>query len=135
MPTIIGVLQVIFGVLVGPFLLAFSGGWFGGQADPEEIRQSLVWSYAPFAVTAVCWVPLLAGGGAIATVPGEVPSAAIVVKALLLLAVTLVYVAALVWTFVLQVITLAEVQHFSVPRSLGSIVVWMIPLLLLSALA
>jgi hypothetical protein len=40
-------------------------------------------------------------------------------------------VAALFWTFVLQVITLAEVQHFSVPRSLGSIVVWMVPLLLL----
>src|SRR5687768_14341988 len=38
MPTIIGVLQVFFGVLIGPFLLAFSGGWFGGQADPDEIR-------------------------------------------------------------------------------------------------
>jgi hypothetical protein len=54
-----------------------------------------------------------------------------VLTALLLLAVTVVYVAALFWTFVLQVITLAEVHHFSVPRSLGSIVVWMIPLLLL----
>jgi len=135
MPTIIGVLQVVFGVLIGPFLLAFSGGWFGGQADPEEIRQSLAWSYAPFAVTAVCWIPvMLAGGGPVA--PGQVdaPSASMLLKALLLFAVTLVYVAALLWTFVLQVITLAEVQHFSVPRSLGSIVVWMIPLLLLSML-
>ena len=135
MPTIIGVLQVVFGMLIGPFLLAFSGGWFGGQADPEEIRQSLAWSYAPFAVTAVCWIPvMLAGGGPVA--PGQVdaPSASMLLKALLLFAVTLVYVAALLWTFVLQVITLAEVQHFSVPRSLGSIVVWMIPLLLLSML-
>ena len=57
-----------------------------------------------------------------------------VLKAVLLLAVTLVHVAALVWTFVLQVITLAEVQHFSVGRSLGSIAIWMIPLLLLSVL-
>jgi hypothetical protein len=54
-----------------------------------------------------------------------------VLRALLLLAVTFVYVAAAVWTFVLQVITLAEVQQFSILRSLGSIVVWMIPLLLL----
>lgn len=135
MPTIIGVLQVVFGVLVGPFLLAFSGGWFGGEADPEEIRQSLAWSYAPFAVTAVCWIPvMLAGGGAVATAPIDAPSAAVALKALLFLAVTLVYVAALLWTFVLQVITLAEVQHFSVARSLGSIVVWMVPLLLLSLL-
>jgi hypothetical protein len=131
-PTIVGVLQVIFGVLVGPFLLAFSGGWFGGQADPEEIRQSLAWSYAPVAVTAVCWIPVLfAGGGAVAPVEVDAPSASMVLTALLILAVTLVYVAALSWTFVLQVITLAEVQHFSVFRSLGSIAVWSMPLLLL----
>ena len=135
MPTIIGVLQVVFGVLVAPFLLAFSGGWFGGQADPEEIRQALAWSYAPLAVTAVCWIPvMLAGGGAVAPVPVDAPSASMALKALLLLAVTLVYVAALLWTFVLQIITIAEVQHFSIPRSLGSIVVWMMPLLLLSVL-
>ena len=132
MPTIIGALQVVFGVLVGPFLLALSGGWFGGQADPEDIRQSLAWSYAPLAVTAVFWIPvLLAGGGAIDAVHPDEPSASAVLRALLLLAVTFVYVAAAVWTFVLQVITLAEVQQFSIPRSLGSIVVWMIPLLLL----
>jgi Yip1 domain len=134
MPTIIGVLQVVFGVLVGPFFLAFSGGWFGGEADPEEIRQSLAWSCAPFAVTVVCWIPVLLVGGAVAPVPGDAPSASMVVKALLLLAVTLVYFAALLWTFVLQVITLAEVQHFSVLRSFGSIVVWMVPLLLVSVL-
>jgi hypothetical protein len=76
----------------------------------------------------------LAGGGAVAPVQVDAPSASMVLKALFLLAVTLVYVAALFWTFVLQVITLAEVQHFSVPRSLGSIVVWVMPLLLLSVL-
>ena len=135
MPTIIGVLQVVFGVLVGPFFLAFSGGWFGGQADPEDIRQSLAWSYAPFAVTAVCWIPvILAGAGGITPAAVDAPSASVLLRALLFLAVTFVYVAALIWTFVLQVITLAEVQHFSVPRSLGSIVVWMVPLFLLSLL-
>ena len=134
MPTILGVLQVVFGVLVGPFLFAFSGGWFGGQADPEDIRQSLAWSYAPFAVTAVCWIPVILAGGAVASVPVDGASASEVLKALLLLIVTLVYVVSLLWTFVLQVITLAEVQHFSILRSLGSIVVWMVPLVLLALL-
>ena len=135
MPTIIGALQVVFGVLVGPFLLAFSGGWFGGQADPEEIRQSVAWSYAPVAVTAACWIPvLLVGGDPVVAVQADAPSAATVVKALLLLGATFVYVAALVWAFVLEVITLAEVQHFSVPRALGSIIVWMVPLLVLALL-
>jgi hypothetical protein len=135
MPAIIGALQVIFGVLIGPFLLAFSGGWFGGDADPEEIRQSLAWSYAPLAVTAACWIPvILAGDGVAVSVQADAPSGSTIMKALLLLIVTFVYVAAVLWTFVLQVITLAEVQHFSIPRSLGSIVVWMLPLLVLSLL-
>jgi len=133
MPTVLGVLQVIFGVLIGPFLLALSGGWFGGQADPAEIRQSLVWSYAPLAVTAFSWIPVLMAG-APAAAPDQADLAAAANVPWLLLAVTLVYFAALLWTLVLQVVTLAEVQHFSIPRSLVSIVVWMIPLMLLSVL-
>lgn len=135
MPTIIGVLQMVFGVLVGPFLLAFSGGWFGGEADPGEIRQSVAWSYAPLAVTAGCWIPLLfAGGEAVAPVQGETLPASTILHALLILAVTLVYAVAGLWAFFLQVVTLAEVQHFSIVRSLGSIVVWLVPLLLLAVL-
>lgn len=48
----------MFGVLVGPFLLAFAGEWFGGEADPGDIRQAIAWGYAPFAVAGLCWIPL-----------------------------------------------------------------------------
>ena len=133
-PTSFVCCKLVFGVLIGPFFLAFSGGWFGGQADPEEIRQSLAWSYAPIAVTAVCWIPVLLVGGPVASVPVSPLSASMILRALLVLVAFVAYIAAFLWAFVLQVITLAEVQHFSVPRSLGSIVVWMIPLLLLAAL-
>jgi hypothetical protein len=43
MPVALGALQTIFSVLVGPFLLAFAGGWLGGEADPGEIRQAIAW--------------------------------------------------------------------------------------------
>src|SRR5215203_1526674 len=49
MPVTIGLAQTIFGVLVGPFLLAFVGSWFGGEADPSEIRHAVAWGYAPLA--------------------------------------------------------------------------------------
>jgi hypothetical protein len=132
MPTLIEMLQLIFGVLVGPFLLAFSGGWFGGQADPEEIRHSVAWSYAPIAITAILWVPVL-----IAFSYGPIQNAAAPetaadsLKILLLLVMVLISFAATVWTLVLQVVTLAEVQRFSILRAIGSVAVFLIPLLLL----
>ena len=70
----------------------------------------------------------------VATGQDDAAGASTILKALLLLGVGLIYLAALLWTFALQVVTLAEVQHFSLSRSLGAIVVWMIPLLLLSVL-
>lgn len=135
MPTLIGVMQVFFGVLVGPFLLAFSGGWFGGQAEPDDIRQSLAWSYAPYAVTAVVWIPiLLVMGDPMKPESVDTPSAWMILKALLLVVASLVYFSALAWNVVLQVITLAEVQKFSILRSFASIVIWLVPMVLLSLL-
>src|SRR5687767_12452789 len=57
-PTIVAVLQFVFGILVGPFLLAIVGGWLGGEADPTEIRHAVVWSNVPFAVATAAWVPV-----------------------------------------------------------------------------
>jgi hypothetical protein len=132
MPVMFGVLRMVFGVLIGPFVLAISGGWFGGQAAPDEIRQSVAWSYAPFAVTAVCWIPmLLAPGGPVVS---DAPTAVSLLKALLLVGASLVYFGALLWVMILQVVTLAEVEHFSTSRAFGSIIVWVIPVVLLSLL-
>jgi len=122
MPTLIGVMQVLFGVLIGPFLLAFSSGWFGGQAQPDDIRQSLAWSYAPYAVTALVWIPLLIPfGDPITPEAIDNPSASTILRGLLLLGASLIYFVALAWTTVLQVITLAEVQQFSCALSPASL--------------
>jgi hypothetical protein len=36
---VFGSVQLIFSILIGPFLLAIAGGWLGGDADADEIRQ------------------------------------------------------------------------------------------------
>ena len=134
MPAIIGGLQVIFGVLVGPFILAFTGGWFGGDADPDEIRQSVAWSYAPVAVATIFPVLIFALNTSLpreSIAAGEVTASGIGV-ALILLGSIVVYFAVLVWAVVLQVATLAEVQRFSILRAIGSLLILFIPLLLLS---
>lgn len=130
MPVIIGVLQLVFGVLVGPFLLAFVGSWFGGDADPTDIRQAIAWSYVPVGVGALCGVPpLIAFGGP--TTPDDIPQSPLQWIALLsVLAIALAWA----WAFVLEVITLAEVQRFSILRALACIVILLIPVLLLGAI-
>jgi hypothetical protein len=136
MPAVLGVLQVIFGVLVGPFILAFTGGWFGGDADPDEIRQSVAWSYAPFAIATIVLLPMIVLSDSVPQ--GDLADAELMasqmIGALILLGAFLIYLAALAWTLVLQVVTLAEVQRFSIPRAIGSLVILLVPLLLLSAM-
>lgn len=136
MPVMVSVLQIVFGVLVGPFILAFTGGWFGGEADPDEIRQSVAWSYAPLAVATIFLIPMLALSAAL---PQGDPAdlemdASQIGVALMLLGAFALYVVAIGWAFVLQVATLAEVQRFSVLRAIGSLTILAVPLLILGAL-
>jgi hypothetical protein len=127
MPVVIGVAQTIFGVLVGPFLLAFVGSWFGGEADPSEIRQAVAWGYVPMAVAGLCWIPLaLWYQGRISAPETEIPLAVVPLK--------LAVLVGGLWSIVTQIITLAEVQRFSILKAIASIAVVMIPVVLLGML-
>ncbi len=130
MPIVMGVVQLVFGILVGPFLLAFVGGWLGGDADPVDIRQSVAWSNVPYAIAGLAWIPVLIAYRGL-------PSAAGTQNALQWLATPFAVAPFLggLWTLVLQVITLAEVQRFSIVRALASMIILLIPALLLGSLA
>ena len=127
MPVTIGMAQTFFGVLVGPFLLAFVGGWLGGDADPSDIRHSIAWGYAPLAVAALGWGPaVLWYGGRMSDPEADIP--------LVLLPLILIVVVGAIWSVVTQIIMLAEVQKFSVLRAIASFCILMIPVLLLGLL-
>jgi hypothetical protein len=129
MPAILGALQIVFGVLIGPFLLAFVSSWLGGEADADDIRHAVAWSYVPHAIFGLLWIPILiAFGGPPA---GATPEGAAQWIAVLL---ALVIFAGALWTLVLEVIMIAEVQHFAVWRAIIAIVILLIPLLLLGRL-
>lgn len=127
MPVAIGVMQIAFSVVVGPFLLAFAGGWLGGDADPSDIRQAVAWAYVPFAVASAGWIPVLIASGS-SPVDFTVPLHWFVLPFLLAIA------AGACWTLVAHALTLAEVQRFSIWRAVGSILIVASPMLLLLAL-
>jgi hypothetical protein len=131
MPVTLGLLQLAFGIAVGPFLLAFVGGWLGGEADPSEIRQAVAWSHVPIAAAAVVWIPLLLIGGFDILKAGSDPTAPMSAVGWVLV---LVMVTGALWALVLQVAALAEVQQFSIGRSIASLVIPLVPFLLIGAL-
>ena len=130
MPMIVGALQIVFSVLVGPFLLAFVGNWLGGEADPSDIRQAVAWSYAPFAVVGLVWVPIIMAYGGVPTAPVGEEEPILWGLALAGLAV----LTAALWTLWLEVVMLAEAQRFSIWRAVINIGVFVVPVLLFGAL-
>ena len=131
MPVILGIAQVIFGVVIGPFLLAFVGGWLGGEADPADIREAVAWSYVPVAVATVAWLPLLLAYGSRAFTADLSPATPAQWAALPAL---LVLFATNLWSLVLLVATLAEVQRFSIAKAIACLIILSIPVVLIGML-
>jgi hypothetical protein len=119
-----GAVMLVYGVLIGPFIMAFVGGWLGGEGDPDDIRQAIAWSLVPQAWAAVLWIPLIAIAGRNAFNPEPPPIA---------LPLILPIVIAGFWTAVLQVAGLAEALRFSIWRALVSIIILSIPVFLFQA--
>src|SRR5262245_7418738 len=132
MPMILSGIQLVYGVIIAPFLAAFVGGWFGGDADPTDIREAFAWGYVPIAAGAVLWIPIMLTLGMRAFAADAQPLAGLEwIGACLLIAVAITNV----WTTVLQVGGLAAAQRFSIGKAILCVIVLAIPLVFLAALA
>lgn len=131
MPVALGSLQVVFGALIGPYILAVVGGWLGGEGDPAEIRAAIAWSYVPYAAAAILWVVVLLTYGVQAFSPDHTPQSALEwVGSAALLVVFVCYL----WTIPLLVGALAEVMRLSIAKTILCLIIPLIPLMLLGAI-
>src|SRR5262249_19222369 len=129
-PAAVGLAQFGFGIFIGPFLLAIVGGWLGGEGDPRDIRQAVAWSYLPYVVGNIPVTAALLFGGVSVFDPtggGSIP--------VLLLILGLVAWVVTIWSFVLLIAGIAEVQRISIWRALASVCILMIPVLMLGLLS
>lgn len=118
----LGIVAGILGLYVVAWALQLTGGWMGGRASAEEIRAAVAW---PNVLTAWIFIPFL---GILALVRGDLFTSetprlhAYPLLALALLGFSLLVLVVEVWTMVVSVKMLAEVQGFSAWKALGQMV-------------
>ena len=128
----------IFGLIqlyLGGLLVRWTGGWIGGKGSPEGIRAAIAWPNVPLIWALLLWIPelLLYGDEMFRSVTPRMEENWLP---------ALVFGAAEmtigVWTIVIFVICLSEVQGFSVWRALGnavlSVLVILVPVVVVIAL-
>lgn len=116
--SLISLLTMLFWVLCGPFVLALYGRRRGGVGNSRQLRHALAWSYAPIAVSTLSWIPLwIITDGAAYSVEFALDGPLRFVALLLFLAISV----ARVWSLVIAVVAVAEVQEFSLWRAFDSL--------------
>ncbi len=132
----VGMVAGVIALYLGAALIRWTGSWLGGQASAGEVRAALAWGHLPVYFAAVLWLPYLGFFGN-EIFMSEMPS----VQARPWLVLVLLNLAVLekglaVWGLVTLVLAVAEAHRFSGWRSLGSIVmavlVLIVPLMMLA---
>ena len=124
---------------VGAALVHWTGRWLGGVGTPLHLRTAIAWGSVPMIVVLALWFPLLfIIGGEMFT--DEMPRTESDLRRLALLLGSVGVQAALeVWSLVISVKAIAQIQAFSAWRALGNLVlagmVVLVPVLALAGLA
>lgn len=101
----------------------WTGKWFKGDGDYPSVRASYSWSCVPLAVNVPLWLVMIAlfGGQLFLNFPEGYRLSDGMITVLFFILVSKVVLA--VWSLVIYINALAEVQHYSVLRAIFNIIV------------
>lgn len=105
---------------ISTIILKWIGKWFGGKATLKQIRLAWVWSTVPNTVSLILWALqiLLYGNEIFKT---ESPLINEQSTSLVIISVTSVFqIILFIWSFVIFIKVLSEVQEFSVGKAIAS---------------
>jgi len=123
-----GGLQLVYGVLISPFIIGLIGGWLGADGDAVDIRLAIAWAYLPVAAAVILWLPLFAlFGWSALHMNTETPTPAQALALLLYLPLGL----APTYGFALQVGGVAAALQTSLWRALAILLIPAVPAILL----
>lgn len=103
------------------WLISITGRWLGGEAPPGHVRTAMAWGNLPNVAGLLLWLPALAliGREMFTSLTPQLDAQPLL--ALLLLPLGLAWMALAIWSLVLLLHGLGEVQGFSAWRALGSV--------------
>ena len=96
------------------WILHFTGQWLGGSAPMSHLRTAVAWSKIPSSVSLLMWLILMIAGADMVFVNGvSGPSSLFINFIAFILG---------IWTVVLLILSVREVQGFSLLRTLANVV-------------
>lgn len=101
------------------WVLHFTGRWLGGKAPRPHLRTAVAWAKLPSSISLLMWLILMIAGTDFAFVNGVTgPSTLFINFILFILG---------IWSIVLLILSLREVQGFSLSRALFNVLLlWII---------
>ena len=133
---ILGPIGGIVGLWVGGSLLHWTGGWIGGQAGSRRVRTALAWSQVPSIWGLLLWIPaiLLFGAELFMKATPIIDASSLLSALYLVFSIGTAVIG--VWSCVVFLHSLGEVQGFSAWKallnSLLAMLVVAIPLIVLA---
>lgn len=105
------------------FVVVWTGKIFKGQGNFQTVRAAYAWSCVPLSVTAVLWVLLILffGHPLFTNFPQEHLLTG--GQTALLFCILIAKVAMVIWTLVIYLNALSEVQRFSILRAIGNVII------------
>ena len=115
-----GPIAGLIGLYIGGALIHWTGTWIGGKTSAENIRAAIAWSSVPMLWALVLWIPELAlFGQELFTAETPVIDADTTLNSAFL-AFGVVEVTIGIWTLIVYLKCLAQVQGFSAWKALGN---------------
>jgi hypothetical protein len=131
---ILGPVAGIIGLYIGGALIHWTGKWIGGKGSPENIRAAIAWSSIPVIWALLLWIPEFALFGEelfTTKMPTILASPSLT---LLLFGFGIIELVIGIWTIVVSLKCIGQVQGFSAWKALGnmalSALVILIPIIL-----
>jgi len=105
------------------YFIYFTGKWFKGQATYQQARASLAWANFPIIVNVIIWILLLIIYGPVLFKNFNHSIEPNTFNTIFLFTVMIIQFVASIWSLVIFISALAQVQKFSTWRSIFNIIV------------